>query len=92
MSTKLYVGNVSYRATEEDLIKKFSEAGNPVSAKIVHDRFTGKPRGFAFVEMATEEEAQEAIRKLHNASIYGRSLVVNEARKPKAGEGGPHRR
>ena len=71
MPTKLYVGNVSYRATEEDLIRKFSETGNCLSAKIVLDSFTGQSRGFAFVEMETEDDAREAIAR-PGPSVLGR--------------------
>jgi len=81
--TKLYVGNVSYRATEEDLVKKFSEAGECISAKIVLDAFTGQSKGFAFVEMATENDAREAIRQLNRTAIYGRGIIVSEARPPR---------
>ena len=80
MSKKLYVGNLSYRATEEDLLKKFGEIGECLSAKIALDRFTGNSKGFAFVEMASEEDAQEAIKKLNRTAMYGRGIIVNEAR------------
>ena len=80
MPTKLYVGNVSYRATEEDLVRKFSETGNCLSAKIVLDSFTGQPRGFAFVEMASRDEATAAIAALNGYEFEGKRLRVNEAR------------
>ncbi len=83
MSKKLYIGNVSYRATEEDLQKKFSEIGECISAHIVIDKFTGKSKGFAFVEMATDEAAQEAISKLNGTAIYGRGMKVAEAKPPR---------
>jgi RNA recognition motif-containing protein len=79
MPAKLYIGNLSYRVTEEDLVKKFSEAGRCLLAKIIVDNFTGKSRGFAFVEMASDEEAREAIKKLNRTSIYGRGIIVSEA-------------
>lgn len=88
MPKKLYVGNVSYRATEEDLVKKFSEAGTCLSAKIVLDSFTGQSKGFAFVEMATDNDAQEAIRQLNRTAIYGRGIIVSEARPPRPRGGG----
>lgn len=87
MPTKLYVGNVSYRATEEDLIRKFSEAGNCLTAKIVLDSFTGQSRGFAFVEMETENDAREAIRQLNRTAMYGRGIIVSEAQPPKPRRG-----
>ena len=87
MPTKLYVGNVSYRATEADLLKKFSETGNCLSAKIVLDTFTGQSKGFAFIEMATEDDAKEAIRQLNRTAMYGRGIIVSEAQpsKPRRG-------
>ncbi len=84
MPIKLYVGNVSYRTTEEDLVRKFSEAGQCVSAKIVLDTFSGQSKGFAFVEMATEKDAQEAIRQLNRTAMYGRGIIVSEAKPPQA--------
>lgn len=80
MGKKLYVGNMSYKVTTEDLQKRFSEVGEVVSVNIVFDRFSGQSKGFGFVEMATEEAAQEAIRKMHSAPLYGRGIVVNEAK------------
>jgi len=98
MSKKLYIGNLSYRATEEDLLKKFGEIAECVSAKIVLDKFSGSPKGFAFVEMATEEGAQEAIKKLNRTAMYGRGIIVNEAKSKgdrknfrRSGPGGGHR-
>jgi RNA recognition motif-containing protein len=91
MGTKLYVGNMSYKVTTEDLQKRFSEAGEVVSVNIVFDKFTGQSKGFGFVEMATEAGAQEAIRTMHNAPLYGRGIVVNEAR-PQTDRGGDRRR
>lgn len=80
MSEKLYIGNLSYKATEDDLKKKFEEIGECVSVNIVFDRFTARPKGFAFVEMATKEAAQEAIQKLNHTALYGRGIIVSEAR------------
>lgn len=82
MPNKLYVGNVSYRATEEDLLKKFSEIGECLSAKIVLDSFSGQSKGFAFIEMATDEGAREAIKKLNRTAMYGRGIIVSEAKPP----------
>jgi RNA recognition motif-containing protein len=83
MSKKLYIGNLSYRATEEDLRKKFEEIGECISVKIIIDKFSGRSKGFAFVEMATEEAAFDAIKKLNGTSMYGRGIIVNEARPQK---------
>jgi len=80
MSKKLYVGNLSYDVTEEDLRKSFGEAGECTAANIVRDKYSGNSRGFGFVEMATEEEAQEAIRKLNGGELSGRKIIVQEAR------------
>ena len=80
MSKKLYVGNLSYEVTEEDLKKNFGEIGECIEANIVRDKYSGNSRGFGFVEMATEEEAQEAIRKLNGGELSGRKIIVQEAR------------
>ena len=80
MSKKLYVGNLSYDVTEEDLKKNFGEIGECIAANIVRDKYSGNSRGFGFVEMATEEEAQEAIRKLNDVELSGRKITVQEAR------------
>jgi RNA recognition motif-containing protein len=82
MPIKLYVGNVSYRATDADLLKKFSETGKCLSAKIVLDTFTGQSKGFAFVEMATEDDAKEAIKQLNRTAMYGRVIIVCDAQPP----------
>ncbi len=79
MSKKLYVGNLSYKVTEDDLMKKFTEIGECTSIKIIRDRFSGESKGFAFVEMAMDEDAQNAIKKLNSTAIYGRGIVVSEA-------------
>lgn len=93
MATKLYVGGVSYGSTEDGLRDAFAQAGNVVSAKIIMDKMTGRSRGFAFVEMATEEEAQKAIEMWNGKELDGRTLTVNEARPleerpPRTGNGG----
>lgn len=80
MATKLFVGSLSYQATEDELRDAFAAAGQVVSAKIINDRETGRSKGFGFVEMATEEEAQAAIKALNGKEIAGRPIVVNEAR------------
>jgi RNA recognition motif-containing protein len=78
MSQKIYVGNMPFSMTEDDLRNLFSEHGDVDSVSVITDRDTGRPRGFAFVEMSTG--AQEAIRALDNREIDGRALKVNEAR------------
>ena len=80
MSQTLYVGNVSYQATDDGLAQHFAVAGQVVSAKIVMDKFTGRSRGFAFVEMSSDEEAQKAIEMLDGKDYEGRPLRVNVAR------------
>ena len=78
--SKLYVGNISFRMTDDDLQKVFAEYGTVQSATMVMDRETGRPRGFGFVEMSTAEEAQAAITGLDGAMVEGRNLRVNVAR------------
>ncbi len=89
---KLYVGGIPYRSTEDDMKKAFSEAGNVVSASIISDRMTGRSRGFGFVEMATEAEAQAAIDRWDGKEMDGRTLSVSFARpqgdRPPRREGG----
>ncbi len=80
MSKKLYVGNLHYEVTEEDLSKSFGKIGECSSVNIVRDRYSGISRGFGFVEMATDEEAKEAIRELNELELHGRKIVVQEAR------------
>lgn len=90
MGTRLYVGNLSYNVTEPELREAFAEGGrNVVEVKIVLDRDTGRPRGFAFVEMGTEDDANQAISSLSGRSIQGRPINVSEARaKTPRGAGG----
>ena len=76
----MYVSNLSFHTTEDDLRKLFGEFGNVSSAKIITDRETGRSRGFAFVEMGSDDEAKEAMQKLNNKEIEGRSLSVSIAR------------
>ena len=87
MATKLYVGNLSYQTTDQQLSELFAEAGNVTSAQVVTDRYTGQARGFGFVEMASEDEARQAIAAINGRNIDGRALVVNES-KPREGGGG----
>lgn len=95
MATKLYVGGVAYRTTDQGLQDAFAQAGNVVSARIIMDRMTNRSRGFGFVEMATAEEAQKAIEMWHGKELDGRELVVNEARpmeeRPREDRGGQNR-
>jgi len=88
MATKLYVGNLSYQMTDQELNDLFSEAGNVASAQVVTDRYTSQSRGFGFVEMATEDEAQQAIAAINGRNVGGRALVVNESRPREGGGGG----
>lgn len=89
-SSKLYVGGLPYSITEDRLEELFGEHGTVESARVITDKFTGRSRGFGFVEMSTQEEAQVAIDKLNGTDLEGRSLTVNEAkpREPRSGGGG----
>ncbi len=91
MATKLYVGNLSYQMTDQELHDLFSEAGNVASAQVVTDRYTSQSRGFGFVEMASEDEAQQAIAAINGRNVGGRALVVNESRPREGGGGGGSR-
>ncbi|MHC4605542.1 MAG: RNA recognition motif domain-containing protein [Planctomycetota bacterium] len=90
--TNIYVGNLSYDATEEDIRQAFSQFGEVASVNVITDRETGRPRGFAFVEMADSGEAQKAIEGVNETEIAGRAVKVNEARpksdRPRRGGGG----
>jgi RNA recognition motif-containing protein len=88
MNTKLYVGNLSYETTEQDLRDMFSKAGTIRSVTIPSDRMTGQPRGFAFVEMETAAEALVAIKTCNEQMLVGRQIKVNEAKPPEARTGG----
>ena len=89
MGKKLYVGNLSYRMTDSDLEQLFASHGTVSSAQVIMDRDTGRSKGFGFVEMASDQDAQSAITALNGKEIEGRSLTVNEARpKEDRGTGG----
>jgi RNA recognition motif-containing protein len=101
MATKLYIGNLSFNATQSDLEELFAQVGTVESANIITDRFSGQSRGFGFVEMASDEEAQAAIQRFDGHDLKGRSLKVNEARprgdrpsggRPRSGGGGGYNR
>jgi len=87
MATKLYVGNLSFRTTSEELKEQFSQAGTVESASVIEDRETGRSRGFGFVEMATAEEGAAAIEMFNGKDLGGRNITVNEA-KPKTDRAG----
>ena len=87
MSTKLYVGNLAFQTTSQELQELFTQAGTVESASVVEDRDTGRSRGFAFVEMSTQQEATSAIEQFNGKELGGRALKVNEA-KPRENRGG----
>ena len=88
MGTRLYVGNLPYAVTELDLRDLFGGLGTVTDAKIVTDRETGRPRGFGFVEMSTEEEARKAIEEINGRDVQGRQVAVKEAEDRRGGGGG----
>jgi RNA recognition motif-containing protein len=90
MSKRLYVGNLSWDTTDETLNQAFSQAGTVTSASIITDRDTGRARGFGFVEMSSEDEAQAAISTIDGMELDGRNIRVSEARErtPRGGGGG----
>lgn len=90
MSKKLYVGNLAYNVSKDDLEQMFAAFGTVNSAQVITDRDTGSSKGFGFVEMGSDGEAQAAIAELNGKSVDGRSMVVNEARpqEPRSGGGG----
>ena len=93
MGKKLYVGGISYSSTDDSLRDYFSQAGTVESATILMDKMTGRSRGFGFVEMGSDAEAQAAIEMFHGKEFEGRTLTVNEARPqedraPRGGRGG----
>ncbi len=91
MATKLYVGNLSYDTTDEQIKELFSQAGSVVSVDLITDKHSGRSKGFAFVEMGGEEAAKAAITTLNNTEVDGRNIVVNEAKpredRPRGGGG-----
>jgi len=89
-SNKLYVGGLPYSITEDRLEELFTEHGTVESARVITDKFTGRSRGFGFVEMSSQEEAQAAIDKLNGTDLEGRSLTVNEAKPREPRSGGDH--
>jgi cold-inducible RNA-binding protein len=94
MSTKLFIGNLSFNTTQEQLQDLFAAHGHVLEAEIIMDKFSGRPRGFGFVTMETKEGAEAAIKGLHGQQVDGRPLTVNEARpredrpRPSGGRGG----
>lgn len=92
MGKRLYVGNLPYTITDEELSELFSQTGTVESAKVITDKYSGRSKGFGFVEMATDEEAQAGIQKWNGQEYGGRKLNVNEARpqedRPRGGGGG----
>jgi len=87
-NTKLFVGNLSFNTTENDLQDAFAAHGTVIEANLMMDRMSGRPRGFGFVTMSSEEEAQKAIEALNGASVDGRNLTVNVARPREERSGG----
>lgn len=96
MATKLYVGGLAYSVTDKELEALFAEQGKVVSAVVIKDRDSGQSKGFGFVEMAEDKEAQEAIKTLNGKELSGRSIMVNQARPQEdrrpGGGGGSFRR
>ncbi|MEK7611442.1 MAG: RNA-binding protein [Patescibacteria group bacterium] len=80
MATKLFIGSLPFSATEDQLREMFAQSGTVVSATIITDKFSGRSRGFGFVEMNSEEEAKAAVEKFNGSAMEGRNIVVNEAR------------
>jgi RNA recognition motif-containing protein len=80
MSFQIYVGNLAYKMTEDSLKELFEQHGEVASVKIIKDRFSGRSKGFGFVEMADKQAAENAIQKLNGAEVDGRNLRVNEAK------------
>ena len=92
MATRLFVGNLSFNTTEGDILDLFKKSGNVVNCQLIMDKFTSKSKGFAFVEMGSQEEATKAISECNGKELDGRALTVNEARpreeRPRGGFGG----
>ena len=93
MAAKLFVGNLSFAVLENELQDLFAQAGTVVSVNVMQDKFTGKGRGFGFVEMSSDQEAQKAIEMFHGKEFQGRNLTVNIARprEERSGGGGGYR-
>ncbi len=92
MTKKIYVGNLPFSSTQEDLEALFGRHGTVASVNVISDRETGRPRGFAFVEMESESDADDAIRALDGSNLGGRDIRVNEAQDRRGGGGGGDRR
>ncbi len=88
MPTQLFVGNLSFSTTPAELEDLFSQVGTVTSAHVISDKFTGKSRGFGFVEMSNAQEAQAAIERFQGAELQGRALTVNEAKPQQSRSGG----
>jgi cold-inducible RNA-binding protein len=88
MPSKLYVGNLAYSVSNDDLHQLFSQAGQVQSATVITDKFSGQSKGFGFVEMTTAEEVANAIRQFNDSELKGRNIKVNEARPRESGFGG----
>ena len=88
MGKKLYVGNLPFSVTDDQLRDHFSQAGTVASAQVIMDRFSGRSKGFGFVEMSTDEEAAKAISQFNGQDLAGRALTVSEARPKEPREGG----
>ena len=87
MATKLFVGGLAWATTDDSLKTLFSQVGQVVSATVISDKFSGRSKGFGFVEMSTDEEAANAVKQLNGADLDGRNIIVNEARpKPEGGD------
>ena len=91
MNTKIFVGNLSFNTTENDLQDAFAAHGTVTEANMMMDRVTGRPRGFGFITMGTPEEAQKAIDALNGSTLDGRALTVNEAKPREEGRSGGNR-
>lgn len=88
MGKKLYVGNLPFTCTDDELREHFAQVGSVDSAQVIMDRFSGRSKGFGFVEMSSDDEASQAISRLNGQDFGGRSLTVSEARPKEPGSGG----
>ncbi len=88
MNTKLYVGNLDYAVTDDQLNDLFSQIGKVVSATVITDKYSGRSKGFGFVEISDEKEAEKAIKELNEKEFQGRKIIVNEARPRRPRSGG----